>query len=223
MVNYEVVSTGSHGNAVVINKKVLIDFGVSYKKIEPYMDDLKIVLATHSHGDHFKASTARLMSLNKPLLRFGCCGWMKNFLTGAGVVERQIDVYKPNVLYDYKAFSVIPFEVLHDVPNCGYKLFFPGGKVFYATDCGNLNGVTAKKYDLYLCEANYEDEEIQARMDAKRAEGKYAYEQRAMRFHLSKKQADSFIYRNAGPNSEYVYLHCHEDREKGDEGENSSL
>ena len=213
MIDYNIISTGSKGNAVIINKKILIDFGVSYKKIEPYMDDLKIALATHYHGDHFKASTARLMALKRPSLRFGCCYWMRGRLLEAGVNERQIDVYKPNVLYDYKAFSVIPFSVPHDVPNCGYKVFIGGEKIFYATDCGNLNGIIARGYDLYLCEANYEDEEIKARMDAKKAEGLYVYEQRAIRQHLSKKQCDDFIYRNAGPNSEYVYLHCHEERE----------
>ncbi len=221
MIDYKIIATGSQGNAVIINKKVLIDFGISFKRIQPYLDDIKIVLATHSHGDHFKASTARLMALNKPLLRFGCCGWMKKHLLEAGVPDRQIDVYVPGVLYDYKAFGLIPFEVTHDVPNCGYKLFFANDKVFYATDCGNLNGIIARGYDLYLLEANYEDEEIQARMDAKRAEGKYAYEQRALKYHLSKKQCDDFIYRNAGPKSEYVYLHCHEDR--GNEGENHSV
>ena len=221
MIDYNIIMTGSKGNAVIINKRILIDYGVSFKQIQPYLDDLRIVLSTHWHGDHFKASTARLINQTKPLIKFGCCVWMKERLLQAGVPDRQIDVYVPGVLYDYKIVGVIPFEVAHDAPNCGYKLFFDNEKVFYATDCGNLNGIVARGYDLYLIEANYEDEEIQARMDAKRAEGKYAYEQRSLKYHLSKKQCDDFIYRNAGPKSEYVYLHCHEDREN--EGKDHSI
>lgn len=60
----------------------------------------------------------------------------------------------------------------HDVPNCAWHIFAfadEGGQlrrneVFYATDCGSLDGVEAKDYDLYLIEANYGEEEIQERM-----------------------------------------------------------
>ena len=48
--NYEVVETGSNGNAVVINDEILIDIGVPYKKIAPYAKKLKIVLLTHIHS-----------------------------------------------------------------------------------------------------------------------------------------------------------------------------
>ena len=34
-----------------------------------------------------------------------------------------------------------------------------------------------------------------------------------MRNHLSKAKCDDFIYRNIGPGGEYVYLHCHVDKE----------
>lgn len=221
MIEYNVVKTGSSGNFCIIEKCIAIDIGVPYKTVEPFIDDLKLILLTHRHSDHFKGSTVRRVALEKPRLRFGCCPWMVKPLIDAGVRKSQIDVLNPDMLYNYGVVSVIPFEVPHDVPNCGYKLHFPKGKVFYVTDCGNLNGIVARGYDLYLCEANYEDEELQARMDAKKAEGIYAYEQRAMKYHLSKKQADDFIYRYAGPQSEYVYLHCH--REKDDESENHSV
>ena len=52
MIEYDVISSGSLGNAILIQKNILIDFGVPYKKIEPYMNDIKLVLATHIHSDH---------------------------------------------------------------------------------------------------------------------------------------------------------------------------
>lgn len=47
---YEVIATGSSGNAVLINNGILIDCGVSWKKIQPYTKRLKLVLLTHKHS-----------------------------------------------------------------------------------------------------------------------------------------------------------------------------
>ena len=215
MVPYCIISTGSHGNASVITKEILIDCGVPYKAVEPYVSNLKLVLLTHIHSDHFRASTLRRLSEERPLLRFACGRWLAKPLSDAGVPVTQIDILKPGVMYGYGICNVIPFMLVHDVPNCGYKIHFPIGKVFYATDTNNLNGIVARHYDLYMVEANYEDEEIQAKIAAKREAGEYAYEVRSLRNHLSKAKCDDFIYKNIGPTGEYVYLHCHVDEEEG--------
>ena len=47
---YEIISTGSHGNAVVLNKHILIDVGVSFKALKNVYKDLKLVLLTHIHS-----------------------------------------------------------------------------------------------------------------------------------------------------------------------------
>ena len=94
------------------------------------------------------------------------------------------------------------------------QIHFPAGKVFYATDTNNLNGITARHYDLYMIEANFEDDVIREKIAAKKAAGEYAYERRVLKNHLSKAKCDDFIYRNIGPGSEYVYLHCHVDDEE---------
>ena len=213
MVPYVVIGSGSTGNSVLINNSILVDAGLPYKKIEPYMDGIKLVLITHEHLDHFKSSTVRRISMEKPLVRFGCGVWMVKPLVDAGVAKSQIDILRENMMYGYGICNVIPIELVHDVPCFGYKIHFKDSKVFYATDTGNVNGIVAKNYDLYLLEANYEDEEIKARMDEKKANGEYCYEQRSIKYHLSKAQCDDFIAKNAGPLSEFAYLHCHVDRE----------
>lgn len=209
MIEYTIVSTGSVGNCVIIDKKIMVDVGVSYVKVKPYMDDVKLVLLTHRHIDHFKPSTVRRMSLEKPKLVFGCAPFMVAPLVEAGVAKSRIVVMQQNYMYGFGICNVIPFDVYHDVPNVGYKIHFPHGKVFYATDTGSLAGITATDYDLYLVEANYEDDEIKARMDAKREQGLYPYEQRALKYHLSKKQCDEWLVKNMRGKGEYVYLHCH--------------
>ena len=220
-IDYEIISTGSVGNAVVVEKSILIDFGVSYKKVEPYMNDIRLVLATHGHSDHFKASTIRRMALEKPLLKIGCGPFLVKDLLGAGVKENQIVVMQPNMIYECGIANVIPFALFHDLPNYGYKLHFPKGKVFYATDTRSLAGIVARGYDLYLVEANYKDDELKARMDAKLGEGLYAYEQRVIKNHLSEKRCNDWLYSQMGPKSEYVYLHQH--REVKDESKDSQL
>lgn len=209
---YKIIATGSTGNAVIVEKSVLIDVGVPYKKIEPYMGDIKLVLLTHVHSDHFKGSTVRRMALEKPLLRFGCGPFLADKLVKNGVPKHQIDILLPKMLYGYGICNVIPVELVHDVDNYGYKLHFDKGKVFYATDTGSLSGVSAKGYDLYLVENNYRDDELQARMDEKIERGQYAYEQRAMKYHLSERKVNDWLYKNMNSRSEYVYLHCHVDR-----------
>lgn len=215
---HNIISTGSKGNAVIINDYILIDCGVPFRDLQPYYKDFKIVFLTHIHGDHFRKSTIKKLAFERPTLRFACCSWLVESLCGCDVSKKNIDVLdvmsEHNTLYSYGLFSVIPFFLKHNVPNCGYKIHFANGeKLFYATDCNNLNGIRAKNYDLYMVEANYVDEEIQEKIKKKRVDGVYAYETQVLQNHLSKAKCDDFIYRNAGAKSQHIYLHCHTDDE----------
>lgn len=211
---YEIISTGSQGNAVVINERILIDCGVPYKDLVRYARSFSLVLLTHIHSDHFNPATIRKLAAERPLLRWGCCRWLVKPLVDAGVNPSNIDILSDTAIYNYGFVKIRPVILVHNVPNCGYKLQFacPEAKVFYATDTNNLNGIEAKNYDLYLIEANYEDADIQARIAAKKETGEYAYEQQVLNNHLSKAKCDDFIYKNIGPRGEYVYLHTHKDR-----------
>lgn len=208
---YVIISTGSKGNAVILNNEILIDCGVTYKSIKPYVKDLKLVLLTHIHCDHFKPETIRKLASERPTLRFGCGKWLAQSLVACGVQKWRIDVYPPNIRNRYtKDFEIAMIPLVHNVQNCGYKMKINGEKIFYATDCNSLDGIEAKDYDLYMIEANYEDEEIQQRIAEKEANGQYAYETEVLKNHLSKAKADDFIAKNAGVNSRYIYLHGHE-------------
>lgn len=194
---------------MIINDCILIDCGVPFKTLEPFYRDLKLVLLTHIHSDHFNKSTIRRLARERPTLRFGCGGWLVQDLIECGVSVNSIDVLTFNKAYRYGCCKVIPVALAHNVPNCGYKLHFQDGKMIYATDTNNMNGISAKNYDLYLIEANYQDEEIKERIQEKEESGVYSYEKQVLQNHLSKSKADDFIYRNIGANGEYVYLHEH--------------
>ena len=47
---YEIIETGSTGNATVVDDKILVDCGVAYSKLKPYIPKLRLVLLTHAHG-----------------------------------------------------------------------------------------------------------------------------------------------------------------------------
>lgn len=211
-IDYNIVSTGSKGNAVIINKYLMIDCGVPLKSLDKYYSDLKLILLTHIHSDHFNRTTIRNIAKARPTLRFGCCRWLVNPLLECGVNPENIDVLSFNSEYDYGMVKVIPVRLVHNVPNCGYKLHFSSGKkVFYATDTNSLAGIQAPNYDLYMVEANHELEVIKEKIAEKKSNGEYAYELQAMKNHLSKEKCDDFIYSNIGPTGEYIYLHCHSD------------
>lgn len=213
MVEYRVISSGSKGNAVVINREVMIDCGVPFKALGEATRELKLILMTHIHADHFNRAAVKRLAAERPTLRFACGDFLA-FALADCVDKRNIDILRPDRLYPYPLCNVIPVTLSHNVPNFGYKLHFQNGKVFYATDTGNLNGIKAWHYDLYMVEANYEDEEIQKRISEKKENGVFAYEKRVLLNHLSKRQCDDFIYRNIGPSGQYLYLHQHEERGK---------
>lgn len=209
---YKIISTGSQGNAVVLNDYILIDCGVSFKALKDVYRKLKIVLLTHEHIDHINKTTIKMLAQERPTLRFGCCIWLVPILLECNVPKRNIDVYEIGKIYDYKALKLSPIKLYHNVPNCGYRLFFGDKKAIYATDTAHLNGITAKGYDLYLIEANYTEDDLEERIIAKTAAGQYCYELNVAERHLSHEQASQFLLENMGENSNYVFLHGHKDK-----------
>lgn len=205
---YEIINSGSDGNAVVIEGEVLIDCGVSFRRLAKYYRDLKIVLLTHVHTDHFNKRTINRLGQERPTLRFGCCGWLAADLASCGIPADRADIYRAGRSYDYGALQVEPVKLHHNVDNCGYKICIRGQNLFYATDTGSLNGIEAKGYDLYMVEANYTDDEMEQRIKEKEESGVYPYEYEVMQNHLSKSKCDDFIYRNI-TGGEYIYMHQH--------------
>ena len=214
---YDILATGSSGNAVVINGEILIDCGISMKKLREsgYIKSLNLVLLTHEHGDHFCKSTVRALHQERPALRWVCCKWMEPHLLEAGVYKQSIILIKPGRWYQCGFCIQFKAEIIpHDVENCGYHLKLDYETAFYATDTSTLDHIEAKGYDLYLIEANHTSAEIEERIADKLARGEFAYEARAARTHLSREQALNWLARNARPNSKYVFLHQHREKEQ---------
>lgn len=210
--NYKIVSSCSTGNAVIIRDFVLVDCGVSFKRLEKYYKNLKLVLLTHIHSDHFKKETIKRLAFERPTLRFACCEWLLEPLLECGVQRKNIDVLSIGTKYDYKLLKVVPIKLYHDVPQCGYRIIFDDYKVIYMTDTKTVEGISAKDYDLYLIEGNYDEDEIEERIKEKQENCEYAYEFRVKDSHLSIQQASEFLIKNMSEKSEYVFMHQHVER-----------
>lgn len=218
---YKIIGTGSKGNAVLLFGSILVDIGVRWKHLAPVADDIKLVLLTHRHGDHFNMKCVQKLADEHPRIRWVCCPWMRQLLIEARVNPARITTLTPQTDDDpavevtFKGFCTVwPERVEHDVPNCCWhitKFNEPMGdvQVFYCTDAAKIDRVKAKDYRLYLLEANHTEEDIKNRAKEKTAQGEYAYEFRAAQNHLSYEQANEWLINNAADWSQIVYLHQH--------------
>lgn len=201
---YHILATGSKGNAVIYFDTILVDCGIPYSKIEQFKSKLQIVLLTHKHTDHLNKSTLKRLVFERPSLRIGCAEFLQEQLLDIP----NLDVYRIGKIYNYGSFKISPFKLYHDVPNIGYRIFKEDKKIIHATDTYTLEGITAKGYDLYAIEANYDEERIWDIIQEKKQKGMFAHQFSSMNSHLSMQQAQQFIQENADPdNHQIVYLH----------------
>lgn len=204
MIQTQVISSGSDGNAVIYNNAIMVDCGVSLKALQEVKRSLKIVLLTHKHSDHLKLRTLQRLQAERPTLRVACGAFLLEELP----CIKNIDVLQVGKIYDYGAFKVSPVKLYHDVPNFGWRIFLPNGqKIFHATDTAHLEGITAKGYDLYAIEHNYCEEYIQEAIEEARANGEYTHAYGNINTHLSIQQARAFIEKNRKESSEVLELH----------------
>ncbi len=148
-------------------------------------------------------STLNQLTSLRPTLRVGCGEWMEEYVQGV----RNVDFYKIGELYDYGQFQVSPFKLYHDVPNCGYRIFKDEKKIFHATDTFTLEGITAKDYDLYAIEHNYNEDTVWDSIARIEAVGGFAHQRGSINSHLSEQQARDFIFKNKKEESQVVRLH----------------
>lgn len=200
---HNVLSSGSSGNCVIYHDTIAVDMGVSFSMINPYVNDLQIVLFSHIHTDHFNISTIKKLAFERPALRFACGEFLAEKLQGI----RNVDILEAGKVYDYGSFKISPIVLYHDVPNFGYRIFKGDHKTIHITDTFTLEGISAKDYDLYAIESNYNEDTIFESIERKKAKGEFAYQEGAINSHLSEQQARDFIFKNRGEHSKVLRLH----------------
>lgn len=218
--DYNIIDSGSSGNAVIFNDVVMVDCGIAFKKVAPYLHQLQLVLLTHIHSDHLNKVTIKRLAAERPSLRWGCADWLILPLVMCGVNKRNIDVMSGELGYSYVFGTVEMFLLEHDVPNCGYRIRLgsiqhpPVTSIIYATDTVSLPDLEIlRDCDYYFVEANYRDtEELENRMRIKQEAGEYTHEKRVLEYHMSEKHVLDWLVRNGKPSSQHVFLHEHKER-----------
>lgn len=210
-VNYEIISSSSKGNCIVLNNNILLDCGIAYKHIIKYINNIKIIFISHRHSDHLRPSTIKMIAYQHPNIKFVVAHYLVKDLLELGVLKKNIlCITNLNSWYDIGIFKIKLDMLIHDEPNCSISIDLSGYKVFYATDTSTLDYVNASGYDLYFIEANYEtDEEIQKSIDKSREEGKFNYLERVRHTHLSQLQALDWLNINKSAESVYIFIHQH--------------
>lgn len=212
----KILATGSKGNAVLLGGSILIDCGVPFKTLEPYLYDISLVLLTHTHSDHFNESAIRKLHQRRPVLRFACCANVAPRLAQL-VNPSRITLLTDRTVQVFSLCTVTPFSLIHDIENYGYVVTMSGKSALYATDTRYIP-ISAPGLDLYMVEANYTDEDIRQRIAVKTAAGKFSHESRVMDTHMSQDTAVRWLNDNADPyKSRIIFLHQHHFEEGGDD------
>lgn len=47
--DYNILGTGSSGNCIIVNDNIMLDCGLTYAKIKPYLKKIKLIFISHRH------------------------------------------------------------------------------------------------------------------------------------------------------------------------------
>ena len=163
--------SGSTGNCLFVQSDsthILVDAGVSIKKITQALDSLDVsiecidgILVTHEHSDHVKSIGALSKKYNIPVYA--------NYETWNHMLEQKEKVSienQKNFINDSDFLigdlTIHPFSTPHDASNpCGFNISNSESKLSIATDLGHMNNHifdNLKSSSFVLLESNYDPE-----------------------------------------------------------------
>ena len=161
--------SGSSGNSFLVQTEdstILIDAGVSCKKIESALDSFSIdpkkidaIFITHEHIDHTKSIG---MLATKYQLPIYCNKETWNSLTSNNKKFESINVniFENDAIFDFNDLKIYPFSTPHDAANpCGFNIFKNNKKISIATDLGHVSPSVIKALEnssFLMIEANYD-------------------------------------------------------------------
>ena len=171
MLNFCSLYSGSSGNCLYVeseNTKLLIDAGVSLKKIETGLETLNVdpssldgILVTHEHSDHIQSLGNLSKKYNLPVFA--------NSETFDAMPKQTDKISSENKHYfntkenfSIKDIEISPFTIPHDAANpCGFNIYNNSDKISIATDIGHITNDILKQLEdsrFILLESNYDTE-----------------------------------------------------------------
>ena len=171
MFNFCSLYSGSSGNSLFVetkNTKLLVDAGVSCKKIENALQDINIdpntldgILVTHEHTDHVQSlgTLARKFDLNVFVNQETLDAMPKQ---RDKIPAKNIKTFKVSDNFEIGDLKIHPFSIPHDAANpCGFSIYKEDKKISIATDIGHMTNAILKNLEeslFIMLEANYDPE-----------------------------------------------------------------
>ena len=172
MLNFCSLYSGSSGNSLFVeteNTKILIDAGMSCKKIEEGLQSIEVepssinaILVTHEHSDHVKGIGTLSKKINIPVFStketFDAMPTQTEKLS-----EKNINFFNPNERFNINDLEILPFSIPHDAANpCGFNISKDNNnQISIATDIGHMTKSivdTIEGSKFILLESNYDTE-----------------------------------------------------------------
>lgn len=218
---YKVIGSSSKGNCIIVNNYLMLDCGVSYKKIKDCLKNIKIIFISHEHHDHLNPTTIVKIIYEYPNIKFLVGRHLVNKLVDLGVNKKNIITFVLGSWYDIGIFKTKMELLYHDVPNCCLHIEFKNGeKLFYAVDTNSLEHIQAKNYNLYLVEGNFEDKEkLEEEIAEKKRNGEFTHLERVLRTHMWQVDSLNWLDKNTGVGSKYIFIHQHQEKERNEKNE----
>lgn len=192
----EIIGSGSSGNSILFGGSVLLDTGVPYKHIEKHAKNIRFVLLTHIHGDHFDLSVIRKLYIENNGILFIAGEFLYKELIYSGLPAESIVIISSGEVLAFGEIKIAAFDLYHDVDNFGYRIVFGDHRHIHATDTQHLEGISALNYDSATIECNHHREAASAIIEQYSFEDRFCHLVRTVNTHLSVDKAVDFIVRN---------------------------
>lgn len=176
------IASGSSGNCSYIgnrNTNLLVDAGISCKRMENGLKDIDIdpatihgILVTHEHTDHINGIATMSKRYNIPV--YGTKETLDAIIAKkkyAHLAAQDLNYIEPDKVFQINDISIEPYSISHDAANpvC-YTFMTNGKKIGFATDLGEFTDYTISKLEssnILFLEANHDENMLMV--------GKYPY------------------------------------------------
>lgn len=211
-----VLASGSKGNATYIetsHSKILVDAGISYKRISEgllkhniLLDTLDAIIVTHEHIDHvMHLATVSKRTKAKIYMNEDSFENLPNSVM-ANLQISKVFFIKPELKYKIGDIFIVPISLFHDTKSIyGYLIKAGNRNISYITDTGHL----LEKYypllrqmEIIIIESNHDVEML---LNSKRD---YRLKQRILsdKGHLSNEQCQTILKNIITENTKQIVL-----------------
>lgn len=165
------IASGSSGNCIYIgseNNHILIDAGISGKRVEAGLKELELkgtdvngILITHEHSDHIKGLGVLARKYEIPIYATPGTAAAIREMDGLGKINGELFVeIQADTPFDIGDLKLSPFSISHDAAEpVAYRITCEGRSAAVATDLGVYTDYTVdhlKELDVLLLEANHD-------------------------------------------------------------------